>query len=74
MSAIPPDPMVPATAADPLSEVAARGEFDDSLLDDEAALAAADPVLRHLAEAGARVRREVLAAKEILAGLEPRGG
>lgn len=32
--------------------------FDDALLDDERALAAADPLLRRLAEAGARVRRE----------------
>lgn len=47
--------------------------FDDALLDDSTALAAADPVLRLLAEAGARVRREVLAAKETLAGLERRG-
>src|SRR6476659_11146717 len=36
--------------------------FDDSRLDDEAALASADPVLRPLAEAGSRVRREVVAA------------
>jgi hypothetical protein len=33
--------------------------FDDSRLDDEVALAAADGSLRSLAEAGARVRREV---------------
>ena len=33
--------------------------FDDSRLDDDAALAAADHALRPLAEAGARVRREV---------------
>ena len=32
--------------------------FDESLLDDEDALSRADPVLRPLAEAGARVRRE----------------
>lgn len=32
--------------------------FDDSLLDDETALARADQRLRHLAESGARVRRE----------------
>lgn len=32
--------------------------FDDSRLDDEAALAHADPTLRRLAEAGSRVRRE----------------
>ncbi len=48
--------------------------FDDALLDDEAALAAADPVLRDLAESGARVRREVLAGRETLAGLDPPGG
>jgi hypothetical protein len=38
--------------------------FDDALLDDEAALAAADGDLRRLAESGARVRREVGAAEE----------
>jgi hypothetical protein len=43
--------------------------FDDSRLDDEEALAAADPELRRLAEAGARVRREVGAAAELVAGL-----
>jgi Bacterial phospho-glucose isomerase C-terminal SIS domain len=42
--------------------------FDDALLDDPAALAAADPSLRQLAEAGARVRREVAAAREVLSG------
>jgi hypothetical protein len=36
--------------------------FDESRLDDEAVLAAADPVLRPLAEAGARVRREAIDA------------
>src|SRR3954462_282700 len=41
-------------------------QFDDSRLDDEAALASADPVLRPLAEAGARVRREVGAAGEAI--------
>jgi Bacterial phospho-glucose isomerase C-terminal SIS domain len=41
-------------------------QFDDSLLDDEAALASADHVLRSLAEAGARVRREVGAATEAI--------
>ena len=41
--------------------------FDDTLLDDEQALAAADHVLRPLAEAGARVRREADAAKEAIA-------
>jgi len=35
-------------------------EFDDALLDDEAALGRADAVLRPLAEAGARVRREAV--------------
>ena len=42
--------------------------FDDALLDDPAALAAADPGLRRLAEAGARVRREVAVAQEVLVG------
>src|SRR3954468_11999429 len=41
-------------------------QFDDSRLDDEAALASADYVLRPLAEAGARVRREVGAAAEAI--------
>ncbi|MFL6131192.1 MAG: SIS domain-containing protein [Nocardioidaceae bacterium] len=41
-------------------------QFDDSRLDDEAALASADYVLRPLAEAGARVRREVGAAGEAI--------
>jgi hypothetical protein len=40
--------------------------FDDSRLDDEAALASADHVLRPLAEAGARVRREAGAAAEAI--------
>lgn len=40
--------------------------FDDSHLDDESSLAGADPVLRPLAEAGARVRREVGAASEVI--------
>jgi hypothetical protein len=38
--------------------------FDESRLDDEAALAHFDPVLRSLAESGARVRREVTGAAE----------
>lgn len=38
--------------------------FDDSLLENEDALAAADPVLRRLAEAGARLRRESADALE----------
>jgi hypothetical protein len=41
--------------------------FDDARLDDEAALATADPVLRPLAEAGARVRREAGEAGEAIA-------
>ena len=41
--------------------------FDDSRLDDEAALATADPVLRPLAEAGSRVRRVAGAAAEAIA-------
>lgn len=44
--------------------------FDESLLDDEQALARADHVLRPLAEAGARVRREAgLAAESIESAL-----
>ncbi|WP_027861980.1 SIS domain-containing protein [Marmoricola sp. URHB0036] len=38
--------------------------FDDGLLDDETALARADVRLRYLAESGARVRREAVAAQE----------
>ncbi len=41
--------------------------FDESRLDDEAALAGMDHVLRPLAEAGARVRREAAAAADALA-------
>jgi hypothetical protein len=41
--------------------------FDDSRLDDQAALASADPTLRALAEAGARVRREAGGAAEAIA-------
>ena len=40
--------------------------FDESLLDDEQALGRADHVLRPLAEAGARVRREAGAAAEAI--------
>jgi hypothetical protein len=40
--------------------------FDDSWLDSEAAWAGADPVLRRLAEAGARLRRETGEAAEPL--------
>lgn len=41
--------------------------FDDGLLDDEAALARADPDLRQIAEAGARVRLESVTSAEPLA-------
>ncbi len=41
--------------------------FDESRLDDEAALAAADPLLRPLAEAGAQVRREAAQAADAIA-------
>jgi hypothetical protein len=41
--------------------------FDEARLDDEAALAAADELLRPLAEAGARVRREVALAADAIA-------
>lgn len=44
--------------------------FDDALLDDPEALAAADPALRRLAAAGARVRREVAGAGEALASVQ----
>ena len=37
--------------------------FDEARLDDERALGAADPLLRGLAESGARVRREAAEAK-----------
>lgn len=43
--------------------------FNEALLDDEEALAHADETLRHLAEAGARVRREADAAKRVERGL-----
>ena len=43
--------------------------FDDSLLEDPTALGAADPVLRRMAEAGARVRRESADAVSPLARL-----
>lgn len=42
-------------------------QFDDSRLDDEEALGRADHVLRELAEAGSRVRREADAAHEAIA-------
>ncbi|MFZ1118319.1 MAG: hypothetical protein WAN44_21095, partial [Propionibacteriaceae bacterium] len=38
--------------------------FNDSWLDDEKALAGADVILRRLAEAGARVRRETADSAE----------
>ncbi|HRI98997.1 MAG TPA: hypothetical protein PLZ93_25450, partial [Nocardioides sp.] len=40
--------------------------FDESRLDDERALALFDPPLRHLAESGARVRREAGEAETAL--------
>lgn len=43
--------------------------FDDSALDDPAALAAVDPFLRWLAEGGARVRREVDSTDEAFSSL-----
>lgn len=43
--------------------------FDESRLDDERQLALADPVLRPLAESGARVRRAAHAASEAAGGL-----
>lgn len=43
--------------------------FDDSRLDDEAALTAADAPLRRLAEAGARVRRDVGACTDVVGRL-----
>ena len=48
-------------------------EFDDARLADPEALRHADPVLRSLAEAGARVRRESALAQAALAALEPEG-
>jgi hypothetical protein len=41
--------------------------FDESVLDDSDALTRADATLRSLAEAGSRVRREVVAASEAIA-------
>lgn len=43
--------------------------FDDSRLDDPAALAAADHLLRRLAGAGARIRAEIEASADVLSGL-----
>ncbi|MCA0308949.1 MAG: hypothetical protein LCH87_16585 [Actinobacteria bacterium] len=45
-------------------------EFDDSRLEDPDALRAADHLLRPLAEAGARVRREAVSAEGPLAALD----
>ncbi|HOC12883.1 MAG TPA: SIS domain-containing protein [Propionicimonas sp.] len=45
-------------------------DFDDSRLEDRGALAAADHLLRPLAEAGARVRREAASAELPLSGLD----
>lgn len=44
--------------------------FEDSLFEDSAALAGADPVLRRLAEAGSRVRRETADAEQPLRSLD----
>ncbi len=41
--------------------------FDEALLDDQDALARADPLLRVLAEAGARVRREAVESADAIA-------
>lgn len=45
--------------------------FDDARLEDPLVLAGADPLLRPLAEAGARVRREAASAEAPLARLDP---
>ncbi len=45
-------------------------DFDDSRLNDPEVLAAADHLLRPIAEAGARVRREAAGAQDALAGLD----
>lgn len=45
-------------------------EFEDSRLENPAALAAADSLLRPLAESGSRVRRESVLAEEALSGLK----
>jgi hypothetical protein len=47
--------------------------FDDSRLDDPAALQATDHLLRRLAGAGARVRAEIEFSSEVLAGLATDG-
>jgi hypothetical protein len=45
--------------------------FDDARLDDADVLATADPTLRRLAEAGARVRLEAGAGAQVVAALDP---
>ncbi|MGD7704990.1 SIS domain-containing protein [Microlunatus sp. Y2014] len=45
-------------------------DFDDYRLEDERTLTAADPVLRHLAEAGGRVRIECEASEGAISGLD----
>lgn len=47
-------------------------QFEDYRLDDPDALRRADPALRHLAQAGARIRIEHAGAEEPLAGLSDR--
>ncbi len=44
-------------------------EFDESRLDDDSILAESDHLLRPLAEAGARLRRESAAAEAAIASL-----
>jgi hypothetical protein len=46
-------------------------EFDDSRLENAAGLSAADHLLRPLAEAGSRVRRDAMLAEGPLAAIEP---
>lgn len=48
-------------------------DFDDSRLADPEYLRLADPVLRPLAEAGARVRREAALTESVVTGLEGEG-
>lgn len=59
-----------------MTSPSSRGQpesFNDALLDDEAALAAADPVLLRLAEAGSRVRREAESSGTIAEQLAGQG-
>jgi hypothetical protein len=44
--------------------------FNDAWLDDQKALAGGDPILRRLAEAGARVRREAADSAEPISLLQ----